>query len=437
MKKVCSVLLVVSLLLMPLSAAYAAGDNKDLSILWSSTGYGNYADYTAARLTELYGLNINLEYNAKAHEVLQPQIIAGNPPDVVMAQQNFFDYFAAIDAGAFTPITKYLELPVEDSDQTVHAMANASIIDSMRVNGEAYVMMSNMNISGICYDKAMFAKHGWAVPQSWDEFIALCETIKTTTDIAPFIYPGMYPYYMSQFFFPMIAAVGRGTESIKDINNMKEGIWLSDEVRTSADRLQQMRDKGYFAKDLLSLNHTSAQMEFINGRVAMVSCGSWIQNEMGDNWPEDFELGFMVNPCGNAPDSEKFVQISGTLMGFPSAAKNHDWIGEFLQTYYSPASAVAVANQCAVVISPTAVTESAALRAALTPFVAECFDTTAQNTSIFMIYTIWYSEFFAGLQNQLTALISGEIDAPVFCENMEKLAQGVRDDDFIAKYTLS
>jgi len=436
MKKVVAFLVVVSLFLMPLTAM-AGGDNKDLNILWSSTGYGNYADYTAERLKELYGLNITLEYNAKAHEVLQPQIIAGNPPDVVMAQQNFFDYFSAIDAGAFTPITQYLDLTVDGSDESVHTMANAPVVDSLRVNGEAYVLMSNMNVAGICYNKTMFKEHGWEVPRNWEEFAALCETIKTTTNIAPFIYPGMYPYYLSQFFYPMVAAVGRGTESIKDINNMKEGIWLSDVVKIAAERLQYMRDHGYFYDGLISLNHTSSQMEFVNGKVAMVSCGSWLQNEMSDSWPEGFDLGYMVNPCGDQADGEKFVQVSGTLMGFPSAAKNKDWIGEFLQVYFSPASAAAVAKQSAAVISPVAVSTNEEVRAALSPFVSECFNAAAGNTSIFMIYTIWYAEFFAGFQNQLTALVSDEIDAPAFCENMEALAQAVRDDDFIVKHTVS
>ena len=436
MKRVLAFLLAASLLLMPL-AATAAGDNKSLSVLWASTGYGNYADYTAERLKELYGLDITLEYNAKAHEVLQPQIVAGNPPDVAMVQQNFFNYFAAIDAGAFTPITSYLDLTVDGGDETVRTMANQSIVDSLRVGGEAYVTMSNMNVAGLCYNKAMFREHGWEVPHSWDEFTALCEKIKSTTDIWPFIYPGMYPYYLSQFFYPMVAAAGRGTESIKDINNMKEGIWLSDEVKTAAERLQYMRDHGYFYDGLISLDHTSSQMEFVNGKVAMVSAGSWLQNEMADSWPEGFELGYMVNPGTASPEGEKFVQISGTLMGFPSAAKNKDWIGEFLQVYYSPASASAVAKKTGAVISPVAVSTNEEVRASLSPFVTDCFSAAAENTSIFMIYTIWYSEFFAGFQNQLTALVSGEIDAPAFCENMEALAQAVRADDSLVKYTVS
>ena len=89
-----------------------SGRNQDLSILWSSGGNGEYVNYTVDYLTETYGLDVEIEYNAKAHEVLQPQIIAGNPPDVVMVQHSFFNYYEAIQAGAFTAVNDYLDLPV-------------------------------------------------------------------------------------------------------------------------------------------------------------------------------------------------------------------------------------------------------------------------------------------------------------------------------------
>ncbi|MEF9975048.1 MAG: hypothetical protein RR893_14100, partial [Clostridia bacterium] len=137
MKKTWGLLLILCLLLSTFGTAFAAGDNKDLSILWSSGGNGDYVNYTAEHLKALYDLNVNLEYNSKAHEVLQPQIVAGNPPDIAMVQHSFFDYFSAIEAGAYTKITDYLSLSVEGSDKTVGEVANADIINSMLVDNQA------------------------------------------------------------------------------------------------------------------------------------------------------------------------------------------------------------------------------------------------------------------------------------------------------------
>lgn len=437
MKKVWTLLLVICLILAPLSTAFAAGDNKDLNILWSSGGNGNYVDYTAEQLKEKYGLDITLEYNSKAHEILRPQILGGNPPDIAMVQHSFFDYFAAIEGDSYTPIDSYMDLTVEGSDKTIREVANSDVIDSMLVDGEAYLLMSNMNVGGVFYNQAMFDEYGWEVPQTWDEFIALCETINTTTEIAPFIYPGMYPYYLQCFIMPQIASCGRGMDSIKDINNMTEGIWTSDEVKAAAERIQLMRDNGYFSDSLISLSHTEAQMEFINGNAAMIAAGSWLKNEMGDSWPEGFELRYMATPAADNADAEKFVVVSGNLFGFPSKAANKEWIGEFLQTYFSPESALTVARDCAVVISPAMVAETEEIRNVLDESVVSSFMAANDNTKVFMLYSIWYAEFHAEYQNQLTALISGDIDADAFCENMEKMAQEVRDDDFITKYVVS
>lgn len=442
MKKVLLSLLIVMLLTSVVFAgggkeAEPSGKNKDLSILWQSGGNGDFVDYTAERLTEKYGLRINLEYNSKAPEILQPQIIAGNPPDIAMVQPNFFNYFAAIEAGAYTPLGSYLGTTVEGTDQSVYEVANSDVIEATKVDGEAYVLMSNMNVRGLYYNQTLFDKYGWKVPTTWDEFLVLCEDIKRSSDIAPFIYPGKYPYYLEGFVMPMIAAAGRGADSIKDINNMKKGIWKSPEVLEVARRIQTMRDRGYFARNLIALSHTESQMEFINGKAAMISAGSWLENEMGDNWPADFNLTYMVTPGASKVGDDNFVVVVGNLFGFPSAAKNKDWIGEFLATYYSPASALRIAKETAVVISPAMVAENADIRNVLGKSVVDSFMSANENRSLFMLYSIWYSEFYANYQNQLNALISGQINAEQFCENMEALAEGVRNDSSITKYSVT
>ena len=146
------------------------------------------------------------------------------------------------------------------------------------------------------------------------------------------------------------------------------GIWNSPEALEAAKRIQYMRDQGYFAEGLVSMDHTTSQMEFVNGKVAMIACGSWLQNEMGDAWPEGFELGVIVDPTGATPDSEKFIQVNGTMMGFPADAANKEWIGEFLQFYFSEENAQHVAEDCAVVLSPAAIAENENVSAALSPF---------------------------------------------------------------------
>ena len=43
------------------------------------------------------------------------------------------------------------------------------------------------NAAGILYNRDMFEEHGWKIPETWDELLALCDEIKAE---------GILPFYM-------------------------------------------------------------------------------------------------------------------------------------------------------------------------------------------------------------------------------------------------
>ena len=414
------------------AAPAAPEKNMSLSILWAGTGNGEMANKAVEMMKAEYGLDIALEYNTVAHEVFQPMLVAGNPPDVVMVQDNFFDHFAAAAEGAYIDIAPYLDLPVGDG-LTVKDVGNGDIMDAIAMDGAVYLAPSNLNTENICYNKALFAEHGWEVPETIDEFMALCEEIKTTTDIAPFAWTGMYPYYAGPLVFPLICTYGEGIKEWTRLNNMEEGFWISDPVQKTAALLQEMRDKGYFVDGMMSLNHTGSQMEFINGNIAMICVGSWLEAEMDGNWPEGFELSVMHAPTLNAGD-EKFIEVTAQKFCFPAAGKNTDWTGEFLQAYYSEDSAAYNAsNGC--IVSPYYVANSEKVRAEMTDFTIAAFSAADEGSMLYPLAKGWYKEWWDTYQNTLTALVSGEIDAAEFCQQMEDATAAVRNDDSIVKYS--
>lgn len=437
MRKTVSVILAVLMIVGILATCAVAEEktNKDVSILWAGGGNGEFVNYAVEQM-EAAGANVNLEYNTLAHEVFQPMLVAGNPPDIVMVQFGFFNYFAAIQAGAFQACDDLLSVKVNGSDKTVGEIANPDIVNAVMVDGHNYLLSCNMNVGGMYYNKAMFDEHGWEVPTTWDEFIALCEEIKSTTDIAPIAFPGMYPYYFDCFFMPQILALGNGTETLKDYNNIVEGFWTSEPVVEAAKRVEYMQQHGYFLDNMIGLSHTETQMEFINGNVAMLCCGSWLENEMSGNWPDGFDLHFMVTPAVSSADEEKFVQLSGHLFAFPAAAKNKEWNADFVAAYFSEESAVRVAKECGVVITPEYVASNDEIKAALPASVVETFTLTNENTGYYMLASKWYSEWNAEYQNLMDELVDGQITADAFCSQMEENTAALREDSNIVKYTV-
>jgi len=408
--------------------------NYDLSILWAGGGNGEFVNYAADYLRNEYGVNVDLEYNTKAHEVFQPMLVAGNPPDIVMVQFGFFNYFEAIQAGAFQDASAYLDVKVNGSDKTVREVANPDIVNAVAVDGKNYLLSCNENVAGLYYNKAMFDEHGWTVPQTWDEFTALCAEIKAA-GIAPLAYPGMYPYYFDCFYMPQIMTLGNGSKSMTDFNNIVPGFWTSEPVVEATKRIEFLRDNGYFLNNMIGLSHTETQMEFINGNVAIVCCGSWLENEMADSWPEGFDLHFMITPAAAKADDEKFIQLSGHLFAFPTDAKNKEWNAEFLAAYFSEESAVKVAKDCGVVICPEYVASNTEIQEALPKSVVETFTAVGENTGYYMLSSKWYSEWYTEYQNLLDQLVDGQINADDFCQTMEELTEALRNDDSIVKYT--
>lgn len=414
------------------AAEEPAERNPDVSILWAGGGNGEYANFAADYLKS-QGANVSLEYNVNAHEVLQPMMVAGNPPDIVMVQTAFFNHFEAIQAGAFQKINDLLETKVLNSDKTVYEAANAGLVDSLKVGDDYYLLPTNMNVGGLYYNKAMFEQYGWEVPDTWDELIALCETIKSTTDIAPIAFPGMYPYYFDCFFLPQLFACGNGLDTLDDINHLKEGFWLSDAAVEAAERVQYLRDNGYFLENLISLSHTETQMEFINGNVAIICCGQWLENEMAGNWPEGFELTYMPTPSGKNEGDPHYARINGQFLGLPADAANKDWNADFLAAYYSEESAIRIAEECGVVISPEYV-ENEKIREALPASVVNTFEEVNKSVGFTLLASKWYAEWYKEYQNEIALLVSGEIDAAEFCQQMEDLSAATRNDDSITKY---
>ena len=43
-----------------------------------------------------------------------------------------------------------------------------------------YALPYAANAAGILYNKDMFQEHGWKIPETWNEFLDLCEKIKSS-----------------------------------------------------------------------------------------------------------------------------------------------------------------------------------------------------------------------------------------------------------------
>ncbi len=428
--------LFVSLATLGATGAKEAPKGEVLDILWRIGGQGEYMNPAIEKFKEMYpNVEVKLEYNPKAEDVLRPRLISGNPPDIFQVNVGTFDFFGAIEEGKLRVLDDVMKMTPVGESITIGDKLQSNVMDALKSDGHYYIVSDNLNLSGLLYDKALFAKYGWKVPETWDQFVALCEQIKKDApNIAPVVFPGMYPYYLTNAFFLSNVASFGGQQAIKDLNNLTPGFFTSAPFVKAAERIQYMRDHGYFHKGLIALSHTESQMEFINHRAAMLAAGSWVFNEMAGNWPPGFELESMLHPTKIKAGDPGYMRASNSYVAISADAKNPEMAIELLRILYSEPIRKQVAKDYTMIIPVESISEGLDLpKEVLSAF---ALLDEPLNELFITPYEVWYNPFNTTFQDLISSLVMGNIDAKKFSESMEAAAEQVRKDSSIKKYKL-
>ncbi|WP_158602347.1 extracellular solute-binding protein [Cohnella endophytica] len=215
---------------------------------------------------------------------------------------------------------------------------NGSFESSPRTAGNTYAFPISGSGSGLMYNKALFEKNGWDEnPKTWSDFLKLSAEIKAA-GITPITFPGVYADYITNAFgVPKIYELAEANNTLDqvqtDYHQFNTPYFLAPENIERWNRIYEMGKKGYFPAGLAAMNHTQSQMQVVQGKAAMVSTGTWVENEMKQSTPEDFKWGYMTVPFGDQPDSTKwttFTPGSGFLIWAAKPDLEKAWSKEFI-----------------------------------------------------------------------------------------------------------
>jgi raffinose/stachyose/melibiose transport system substrate-binding protein len=195
----------------------------------------------------------------------------------------------------------------------------------------------------VFYNKTMFEENGYAIPETWEDFLALCQTIRDANDNADFsplsngvadewdllecVFLGMLPNY-----------VGGAAEREKYESGEKQ---LNDDAFVAA-----YADFGKLAP-FLPANYTAvgnpdAQILFVMGRSAMWIDGSWSAGSIASMEP-DFEWGVFAIPAP-AGKATAICFHPDFAMTFNKASENIDAAKDFLAWMITEEGAKVIAN---------------------------------------------------------------------------------------------
>ena len=186
-----------------------------------------------------------------------------------------FSYWAGartqfvVDSGSLHPIDDMWNR--EGLDDVVAK----SVADSATMyNGQRYLVPFNYHYAGMFYNKKVLADAGVAeLPASWDEFLALCETLKKH-GVAPIALGSMHRW-PAQFWFDYLLLRTAGPDYRAGLMN-GSARYDDAEVHAAMAMWKELVDKGYFAANSNADTWTDASDKVAQGDAAMTLMGTWI-----------------------------------------------------------------------------------------------------------------------------------------------------------------
>lgn len=187
-------------------------------------------------------------------------------------------------------------------------------------------------LNGFVYNAKMFRENGWEVPKTVDEMFSLMDDMKAK-GVTPFAFGGKV---ISYWDFPVLAwwAQAEGMEGMQTFLDMESPDVYAQQGRLTALQIFEdiIMDKSNYIEGAMGMDHTQSQMAFLQGKAAMIPMGAWMETEMKNSLPEDFELAIMLAP---AVDGAKMTDVSVStgqdMIFIPKKSKNKEVAKDFLK----------------------------------------------------------------------------------------------------------
>ena len=157
----------------------ASGESSDGKIHITMIQYKPEAVKAFEKIEERFNaahddIYLDIESPNEAMTVLKTRLIREDYPDIVGIGGDI-NYSNFLDAELFADIS---DLDVVSDIKPAYLQIDKDL-EFIPQEG-VYALPYAANAAGILYNKDMFDENGWEIPQTWSEFISLCDTIKST-----------------------------------------------------------------------------------------------------------------------------------------------------------------------------------------------------------------------------------------------------------------
>lgn len=221
------------------------------------------------------------------------------------------------------------QLRAIDADQVEYLLTKRMVpatIDASRVNGSIYGLPLSYYPWGFFYRKSIFAHLGLAPPETWSEFIALCQRLKKE-GVVP-LAVGNKDGWPAAAWFDYLDLRLNGLDYHRRLLSGRESF---DNPRTrEVFRVwKELLQSGYFLNDTMDKSWDEVLPYFYRDRVAMILMGGFVASKFPPGMVADID--FFRFPQ-SSPDMPDYEDAPLDILVFPVTGGHHQAVRRFI--YY-------------------------------------------------------------------------------------------------------
>lgn len=315
------------------SAAKSKNEKTTLSFMVVGTEADPYIDgfkTIVDRFNQENEYNVTIEmtaYENEQHKTKLTTLMAADAaPDI------FYTYELAflkpfVDANKVADITSYF-----DADPEWKNSFMGGTLDVLSYDGKNYGVPTESVIGVMFYNKEIFEKYGLTIPNTYDEFLTICETLKSN-DIIPMTLACSDAWIPAQFVQQLSAGIGGG-QFFFDVCDGKAN-WNDPINVKAAEEMLKMAQAGYFQEGYLGTSPEESVALYTSGKAAMYFQGTWDTGLLLDSEVGPVTGAFVMPAFDSQYSNFSLGSVDGSF-AISSKCQNKDAAVALLKFWSSP-----------------------------------------------------------------------------------------------------
>lgn len=261
---------------------------------------------------------------------LRPRILVGNPPDIV--NQGGDSIRTLAKDGLCERLDEAFAQPAHGQAVPWRDTFIPGLLDVYRIEGHDYMVPAGLFATVFFYNVEQFERLGLTPPETWPEFMAVCEKLKAN-GIAPIAADGTEAGYNIMWYGGLVGRTSNIAHIKATAKNEPGTSWQEKPFVDAARLVKELVDKGYIMEGYAGSKWPSAQMLWVQGKCGLLLCGTWIPKEMKNKLPDGFRMGIFRFPrVEGYPDGSPLTQdINSEVFTVLKGSRRRELAIEFLR----------------------------------------------------------------------------------------------------------